>query len=476
MQRRYDRQGFLALQPQAFLGMFIEAPTPPTNLKERNVEIVTIRGPLDHHSGGWCDSYEAIVDRVADACRGSASTVVLKIDSVGGQVFGCFDAVREIRARCTTAGKRLVSYIEGAGCSAGYALACAADRIVVSETAAVGSIGILCTRVDITAQDAALGTRYAFVASGARKNDGNVHAALSEQELAVLQTQCNEYAEIFYALVASRRPGVDADAVRGLEAGIFHGTKAVEAKLADEVMGFDALLAQLATGDIMAEEEKKKDEPEAAATAGDIDDARAALERAAEGDGEDAERARRALRALDADEPADEEETPAESKAARAQPASVSASTATDLANTVAALSESVARLEARNEGLERQQFLASRPDLPKELRAVLQSKPLAEVQAIVNAIPKSASANPAATAVVPATRGATQGGVEAGPTAASPHASWLDQQMGLAPIGPAVKHEGQSLVFSAVGRRTPKSPTGGTSAAPAASAAKAGR
>jgi hypothetical protein len=37
-----------------------------------NVAIVDIRGPLHTHDDGWCDSYEAVRARVAEACESPA--------------------------------------------------------------------------------------------------------------------------------------------------------------------------------------------------------------------------------------------------------------------------------------------------------------------------------------------------------------------------------------------------------------------
>lgn len=458
-QRRFDRQGVLALYPQAFFDLFIEAEE-PTNTVLDTCTVVSIRGPLEHHAGWWCDSYEAILERVKVACEGPSRTIVLRIDSPGGQLSGCFDAARTIRARCKAAGKRLVSYVEGCACSAGYALASAAETIYTSETAFLGSIGILITRLDATAADAAQGLRYALVASGARKVDGNVHAALSEAELAVMQRECETLAERFFAMVAELRPKLGVDALRALEAGVFHGTAAVENGLADTIASFDEMLAALSSGgSIMAEEEKKEER-----TAGPIDDAREALERAAEGEGEDAERARKALEILNGADPEDvaEEEEPGEAAAAsppapaaQKAPAAVSAVSAASLARTVQTLAADVTALKAEKEHLERQTMLAARPDLSKELVAKLSSMPIADARAIVDAIPRPEAPKPAATAVVGGTRG------DMNAVAGSSEFSWLDQQMGLATNQGGVKREGNAMIFSVPDRKGgPRAPT----------------
>lgn len=454
MQRRYERTGMLALQPQAFFGMFAEVPD-RKNEVVGNAAIVTIRGPLDQHAGTWCDSYEEILERVDAACKSAASTVVLKVDSPGGLLSGFLDTARTIRARCDAAGKRLVAYVDGQACSAGYGIACVAHEVIANRTALLGSIGILCTRVDTTAQDAAFGMRYTLVASGARKADSNPHTTLSDEELATLQAQCNGVAELFFTHVAEHRR-LDVDAIRALEAGSFHGAQAIQAGLADRIASFDEVLVALASGGaVMAEENNEKKEEKR--TAGPVDDARAALELAAEGEGEEAERARKALAVLngEADAEEDEEGEEPEGEARRASAPSksttttttVSAKAAGGLAATVQALSAEVAEMRAEREASAKSALFAARPDLAKELVAKLQTMPLADARAIVEALPKPPAPNPAASAVVPGTRGEAQGG--GAPSSSSPQAQWLDQQMGLAPAVGGVRREGHSMVFS---------------------------
>jgi capsid assembly protease len=472
MRRRYDKSGFLALHPQAFLDLFIEVDDTENEIRG-DVEIVNIRGPLEHHEGWWCDSYEAIVDRVASACAGNAKTIVLRVDSPGGDLFGCFDAARSMRAKCAAAGKKLIAYVDGHACSAAYALACAASEIHASETALLGSIGVLATRVDVTAADAAHGIGYALVASGSRKLDGHPHASLSAAELAATQIQVDALAELFFELVASLR-GVDAKAIAALNAGTFHGALAVEAGLADRVATFDDVLAAIANGGAsMPTEEEREEETPPAASQQDVDDARAALQRAAD-DGD--ERAAEALRVLNGGADDEEEEAPpAEGRAASApatarsarrggaattaSSGNVSGSTAAELAAEVARLSQRVEAISAEKDNAERSALLSARADIGKPLAELLATKPLAEVKEILDRMPRSGKANPAATAVVGGTRGKTQADKPEGTTQASAHAADLDKQFGLTSNKGGVSQNGQTLKFE-VPRREPRTAT----------------
>lgn len=461
MRRRYDRAGILALYPQAFWDYFVEVVEPSVELLG-DVAVVEIRGPLEHHDGWWADSYESILDRVTAACATPAAAIVLKIDSPGGELLGCFDAARTIRTRAAAAGKKLIAYVDGCACSAAYALACSAEKIYASDTAFLGSIGILITRVDASKRDAQTGIEYALVASGKRKVDGNPHASLSPDELTSMQGQCDSLAAIFFELVASLR-GVDAAAVAALEADIFHGTRAVEHRLADAVCTFDDLLAGLSAGAGGPMTEKKDEETtESAATesdeeasttsaSGEVDQAIALLEEAAKGDGEEAERARKALEQLRGSEASDDDDESASSSARTGAGRGVSAQSAAGLAAEFARMSAKVERLEREADKSKLTALLAGRADLGKELAAHLATMPYRDAKAIVDKMPKSTPPKPAATATVTGTRGKGQesAAVDSPSPAKDEGTKALDAAFNRGASSGGVKREGTRQTFS---------------------------
>jgi ClpP class serine protease len=156
--RIYDRKGVLAVHPRAFFDFFFE-PLNRENESTNDVAIVSIRGPLEHHAGWWCDSYDAILDRVDLALAGPAKALVLRIDSPGGECAGCFEAARAIREKCAAAGKRVYSYVDGNAFSAAYALACAGEQVVLGESSLCGSVGVIAQRLDVSARNQAIGLR-----------------------------------------------------------------------------------------------------------------------------------------------------------------------------------------------------------------------------------------------------------------------------------------------------------------------------
>lgn len=458
MRRKYDRQGMLALDPKALFALFSEAEQ--ENMLQGSVAVVPIVGPLDHHAGWWCDSYDAIRERVKAACESSARTVVLKIDSPGGDVSGCFETARELRRMCEAAGKPLVAYVDGQACSGGYALACAASEIVVPHTGIVGSVGVINTRVDVSEYDAREGFRFAVTASGKRKADGHPHKALSEGESAATQTIVDSLAEVFFDLVAELR-GIPQAQLAGLEAGVFHGEGALRVGLADRVMSFDELLAAIESGDFNTEKVMKIS----------MEDARKALEEAAQSDDEqEAKRAKRALAAMDEEESGaedEEEKTDAmdedeeseaegddkepEAEGDDDEPKSKKASRSLELKAVaqVDKLAKDVASLKRANAARDRKEvkeFLAGCKWLSKETRELLEDQPLAKAKQIAASMkPKLPAA--AAAASVMGTRGETQTNSPAGRSDPGFQAA-MDLRMGLVELEKATVQDGSVVSF----------------------------
>lgn len=168
--------------------------------------------------------------------------VLLDIDSPGGEVGGCFELAARIRQ--AAAAKPVWAVANDNAFSAGYALACAAQRVLVTQTGGVGSVGVIALHVDQSAADAQDGLRYTPIFAGAHKNDYSPHAPLSDPARAALQAEIDRLYILFVDHVAAMR-GLSADAVRATEAALFFGPQAVDAGLADAVADLPQALQQL---------------------------------------------------------------------------------------------------------------------------------------------------------------------------------------------------------------------------------------
>lgn len=429
---KYERRGLLAIEPGAFAELFLvrDSAPPNTSTIDGLATIIHVRGPLEQHAG-WCwDSYESITSRVLEACGSAAPNIVLRLSSPGGEVAGCFETAREIQAICARANKNLIAYVDERACSAAYALACAASHIVLGDTALVGSIGVLATRPDYSAMNAARGYKVAFIASGDRKTDGNPDSPISDSELAATQRIVDSLAEVFFELVQERR-GLDP---RVLQAGVFHGADAVEKGLADEVMPWSSLLGRLSTKGFKAMADDNTEDPVASA--------RAMLEKAAAGTGAAAASAKRALAAMDEkppekaedsddDKPAAADDSPAPSDDDKDKKESARAMAAALRAEAKANQLE--AMLAAKDEQIARDALLATRPDLAPETLKTLAKAPLSLVRELVETLPRIATGAGATAALAAAGVAATRGDDSHAPSRLPPQEkAALDARMGL--------------------------------------------
>ena len=212
------------------------------------VAVIPIHGTLVRRTTGLeAASGLTSTTRIAaqlDAALSSpgVAAILLEIDSPGGESGGIFDLADRIRA--ATQAKPVWAVANDMAFSAAYALAAAASRVFVARTGGVGSIGVIAIHIDQSVKDAKDGLRYTAVFAGARKNDLNPHEPISGEAQAVLEAEVDRVYDLFVETVARHR-GLDADAVRATEAGLFFGEAAIAAGLADAVGGFDEALAQL---------------------------------------------------------------------------------------------------------------------------------------------------------------------------------------------------------------------------------------
>lgn len=160
--------------------------------------------------------------------------VLLEIDSSGGEAGGVFDLAQRLRALSQTSGKPLWAIADEAALSAAYAIACAADRLWLTRTAEVGSIGVVAVHVDESVADAKAGMSYTFLHAGAHKVDGHPHAPLPAPVAADIQADIEQLHDQFIALVAGFRR-LTPEVVRATEARVYRGEAALQVGLADQI-------------------------------------------------------------------------------------------------------------------------------------------------------------------------------------------------------------------------------------------------
>ncbi|HEY4088812.1 MAG TPA: S49 family peptidase [Bryobacteraceae bacterium] len=211
--------------------------TPPSATVTNGVATISICGTLVSKSGGmnalsgmtsYADIARQFTAAVADP---SVTGIVLAIDSPGGEVTGMFDLADMMSAARGV--KPICAFCECAA-SAAYMLASTADKIIVSRTAITGSIGVIAIHMDQSGADEKDGLKYTAIYAGARKNDGNPHAPLSDEAKAGIQSRIDQIYGMFTGAVAKNRT-MPVTAVKDTQAAVYMGQAGVDIGLADAV-------------------------------------------------------------------------------------------------------------------------------------------------------------------------------------------------------------------------------------------------
>lgn len=168
----------------------------------------------------------------------SVSSILLHVDSPGGQVNGTGELSDMIYA--ARGQKPIVAYISHEGASAAYWLASAADSVVVSPSALVGSIGVIATVADSARKP---GDDFQFVSSQSPRKRPDPHTKDGKSQI---QTVIDDLAEVFVETVARNRGVSSQTVLEQYGAGdVLVGLNAVEAGLADSIGSFEQVLSDL---------------------------------------------------------------------------------------------------------------------------------------------------------------------------------------------------------------------------------------
>ena len=233
-------------EPQSALPTLAPRAVPDVRYDEHaGIAVIPVYGTLVRRSLGLdaasgLTSYgeiNALLDAaIADP---SISGILLDVDSPGGEAGGVFELAQRVRA--ADAVKPVWAIASDSAFSAAYAIACAASRLYVTQTAGVGSIGVIAMHVDQSVRDAQEGYRYTAITAGEQKNDFSPHEKLTSEAHARLQAEVDRLYGIFVEHVSSMRH-LDARFVRSTQAGLYFGPEAMAAGLADAQGSLDDAL------------------------------------------------------------------------------------------------------------------------------------------------------------------------------------------------------------------------------------------
>lgn len=212
------------------------------------IAIINVSGSLVNRSS-WLDaysgmtSYTQIQEEVADAVDDPMiKGIVLRIDSSGGECAGCYDLADYLYS--IRGGKPIWAAVDDQAFSAAYMIASACSKVFVSRTGGVGSVGVVAMHLDQSGYDEKIGLKYTALYAGAHKTDFNSHKPLTDAAKNELQGEIDRLYQMFVESVARNR-NLSAKHVAETEARLFFGDRAIEARMADELLPFGQVVEQM---------------------------------------------------------------------------------------------------------------------------------------------------------------------------------------------------------------------------------------
>ncbi|MCB5311914.1 S49 family peptidase [Yersinia intermedia] len=178
-------------------------------------------------------SYERIRAQFSKALNDpNVSEIVLDLYTGGGAVSGCKELADYIFASRDI--KPITAIVNFNAYSAGYFIASACSRVVVSQTSGVGSIGVILEHMETSKMEEQIGLKFTTFYRGDFKNAGSPHEPLTDESITYLDQLIDDAYETFTSSVAQYR-GIDVQRVIDTQARTFFGQAAVDAGLADEL-------------------------------------------------------------------------------------------------------------------------------------------------------------------------------------------------------------------------------------------------
>jgi ClpP class serine protease len=227
-----------------------------SNSRDRNrpyqvidgVAVLPVSGTMVHKYGhlkpySGMTGYDGIIARMADAINDpEVKGILLDMDTPGGEVSGCFDAAATIRSMAKESGKPLWSIADDMACSAGMAIASAADRRLITQSAVMGSVGVVMAHTSVAKKLKEDGIAVTLIHSGSHKVEGNPYEDLSKETLASFQASTDKLRDEFATLVAGNI-GLTKEAVLATEAAVYRGQEAINIGFADQLVNGNEAIA-----------------------------------------------------------------------------------------------------------------------------------------------------------------------------------------------------------------------------------------
>lgn len=167
--------------------------------------------------------------------------VVVRLESGGGQVNAYGLAAAQL-VRLKDAGFDLTICVDKIAASGGYMMACTANKILVSEFAVIGSVGVVSQLPNFHEFLKQHNIGFEMFTAGEYKRTVTMFGENSDKDRAKYQEDINRIHQLFKDFIQKHRQNIDIDKIATGE--FWFGVDAKTLNLVDDIMTSDAYLLQ----------------------------------------------------------------------------------------------------------------------------------------------------------------------------------------------------------------------------------------
>jgi len=214
---------------------------------KNGVAVIDVSGPILHRDPGYyylrVASHERIrADLDAALAHPDVEAICGRFNTYGGTATGCPELAAYIFSK--RGPKPMWAVVDSACYSAGYFLASAFDKVILSISGGLGSIGCVGEIVSYAEWNKQRGIDVHVATSGTKKALFHPDLEISDEAKAELKASVERHGGMFIDAVARHRK-LSSATVRGFQAGTFEGQAAIDVGLADELATFEETIAAM---------------------------------------------------------------------------------------------------------------------------------------------------------------------------------------------------------------------------------------
>ena len=204
------------------------------------IGVLEVDGPLTYKSTGWealCGgtSYQELMKQIDTFAEEGIKKVVMLLDSPGGQAFRAFSTAKYIRDKCDEYDIKLIGYVDGQSCSAGYALGCVCHELISNGDSSIGSIGVVVSLINTSEKDKKAGIERTYITSGNSKVPFDSEGKFKKEFVDDLQAKITKTYGKFVQHVSSMR-ALESQKIRDTQAKVYDADDALSIGLIDSIM------------------------------------------------------------------------------------------------------------------------------------------------------------------------------------------------------------------------------------------------